>query len=200
MYLLRPNPGGPLFVHRASGSGLERDGLWLIAVGALLIVIALLVGGHQGGLGGRPVGRQGTRRDRMVYAVTAAGACLVAVGSIIVAVKAFPAWWVVVVTVAGGGLAVWLFAAWRLRVDSGSSRDDVRSGLETYDEDIGPIPGYVEEHEWDLKRYGRQTHWGWCLANAFTSEANALSDAEAHFGRRPSQPQPPQRDPSQPEP
>jgi hypothetical protein len=29
----------------------------------------------------------------------------------------------------------------------------------------GQFRGYVEEHEWDLKRHGRQTHWGWCLAN-----------------------------------
>jgi hypothetical protein len=50
----------------------------------------------------------------------------------------------------------------------------VRSGLETNDEDIVLIPGYVEEHEWDLKRYGRQPHWCWCLANAFTSEAKAI--------------------------
>lgn len=186
--LFGPRPGGPIFLHHASGSGLARDGLWLVAVGALLIVMAILVGGHQGGLGGRPVGRQGTRRDRMVYAVTAVGACLVAVGSVIVAVKAFPTWWVVVVTVASAGLAVWVFAAWRLRVDSGRSRDEVRSGLETYDEAIGAIPGFVEEHEWDLRRYGRQTHWGWCLANAFASTTTALGDAEAHFGPRPTQP------------
>jgi hypothetical protein len=56
----------------------------------------------------------------------------VAVGSVIVAVKAFPAWWVVIVTVAGGGLAVWLFSAWRLRVDSRNGRDDARRGLDEF--------------------------------------------------------------------
>jgi hypothetical protein len=124
----------------------RKRGLWFIAVGTMLIVIAVLLGGHAGGLSTRPVGSPGTQRDRLVYAGTAAGACLVAVGSGIVAVKAFPLLWVAGVSVAGAALAVWLFAAWRLRVDSRNGRDDVRRGPNP--PALWSMPGYVEEREW----------------------------------------------------
>jgi hypothetical protein len=204
MYFGRPIPRGfHLLAHGSSQvSGLESDGLWFIAVGALLIVVAVLLGGHPGGLGSRPLGRQGTPRDRLVYAWTAAGACLVAVGSVIVAVKAFPALWVVAVTVVGAALAVWLFAAWRLRVDSRNGRDDAQHGLDDYP-NLRSVPGFVEESEWNIKRYERQMTWRWYLTNPFRSEASARADAEAHLGPRPSRPQPPQPEPpkrEQPEP
>ena len=200
VYFVRPSPfGSPFLVHGSSQvSGLESDGLWFIAIGALLIVVAVLLGGHPGGLGTRPLGRQGTRSDRLVYAGTAAGACLVAVGSVIVAVKAFPSLWVVGVTVMGAALAVWLFAAWRLRVDSRNGRDDARRGLDEFP-NLRSLPGWVEGKDWDIRRYERQMSWRWYLTNPLRSEASARADAEAHFGPRPSQPQPPQPDLPQPE-
>src|SRR5690348_5184604 len=57
----------------AEASGLDRDGLWFIGVGALVVAVAFLWQGPLAGLSGRPVGRGGTRRDRLLYAVGGTG-------------------------------------------------------------------------------------------------------------------------------
>jgi hypothetical protein len=175
-------------------SGIDRDALWLIAVGALLIAVSALFGGHLGGLTGRPVGRAGKREDRLVYAVGFAGAVLVAVGSVIAAVKAFPAVWIAVLTVVGSGLMFWFVAAWRLLVDSSRSLADTRLSIDSQMELEAPESVKAEfeadrqarlaEYEWDARRYERQMTWRWCLRHAFSSENRARGDAESALGTR----------------
>jgi len=159
-------------------SNIERAGLWLVAVGAFLVAVSFLWQGSLGGLGGRPVGRGGTRNDRAVYAVGLCSALLVAAGSVIVAVTAFPPLWVAAATVGGVLVAVWLFAAWRLRVDSRKNRDEVRRAAE-------PASALAEGWRWDARRYDRQREWRRCLKNPFISEESARQQAGEAFGPRP---------------
>jgi hypothetical protein len=92
--------------------GLERDGLWLIAVGALVVGASLFLQGPPHGPSGRPQGAISTGRDRFIFACGVAGAFLVALGSLLVMVAAFPKLWVVAASIVGVAIAV--YASWRL--------------------------------------------------------------------------------------
>jgi MFS family permease len=191
MAFMNVNPTGParvLFITPHAGHpGLESAGLWLIAIGAVIAVVGLLVGGHLAGLSGRPVGPVGRRNDRVAYAGAAAGAVLVAAGSILVAIKNVPAWWVILLTAAGAGALFWAFAAWRLRVD----HQNAAAGAQESVEDTRSNPNLPTESplvagwNWDAERYLQQVSWRWCLAHAFASEARARVDAERELGPRP---------------
>jgi len=80
---------------------LGGDGLWLIAVGAILLMVQVVMAGPQTGLSGRWVGPHSKPLDRAVYAIAAAGATLVAFGSILVAIASFPRWYVWAITAIG---------------------------------------------------------------------------------------------------
>jgi hypothetical protein len=162
----------------AEVSTAERDGLWLIGVGAFLAAVSLLRQGSSGGLGGRPGGPAGTRADRIAFAIGLTGALSVALGSIDVAVEALPSLGLVVLTTVIAVVLIWLFAALRLHVDSRKNRDVSRRGAASGS-------ALAPEREWDVKRYERHMHWRWCLANPFVSEAAAQRQAVEEFGKRP---------------
>jgi len=168
-------------VAAAELSDFERAGLWFIALGAFLVAASFLWQGSLGGLSGRPVGPGGTRADRVVYAIGLSGALLVAGGSIIVAVAALPALWVVAATVVGVVIAVWLFAARRLRIDSRKNRDNARRAVGA----SGAHPGLAARRDWEVLRYERQMQWRRCLTNPFISDKRAREQAVEAFGERP---------------
>jgi hypothetical protein len=160
-------------------SQLQRVGLWLIAVGAFLVAASYLWQGSAGGLGGRPVGPSGTRSDRITHAIGLAGAMFVLVGSGIAGVEASPMVWVVLVSVVSAVGAVWLFAAYRLRVDSRKNRHQAAKGASSRDSP------FALGAAWDVQRYERQMNWKWCLKHAFISGAKAEREAVAEIGKRP---------------
>ena len=162
----------------AAASTAERDGLWLIGVGAFFVAASLLSQGSAGGLSGRPGGLGGTRSDRIAFSVGLTGALLVAIGSLDVAVEAFPDLLVVAATVGISALIIWLFAAFRLRADCRKNRDDARRGAES---DSPLAPG----RRWDAERYQRQMEWRRCLTNPFVGDEAAHRRAAEALGERP---------------
>lgn len=161
-----------------AASAAEGTGLWLIGVGALLVAVSFLWQGSAPGLSGRPVGPAGTRNDRVVHAVGLTGALLVAAGSVVVALDAFPEPAVVLGTVVGAPIAVWLFAALRLRIDNKRRLVAARRGAQ----ESSPLaPGW----RWDAKRFEGELSWRRCLRNPFISDEAAQRRAVARLGERP---------------
>lgn len=156
----------------------EGTGLWLIGVGALLVAVAFLWQGSAAGLSGRPGGPAGTRTDRVVHAVGLTGALLVAAGSVVVAIDAFPEPAVVLATVVGAAIAVWLFAALRLRIDNKRRLVAARQGAQ------GNSP-LARGWQWDAERFEREMSWRRCLRNPFISDDAAHRQAVAALGERP---------------
>jgi hypothetical protein len=157
---------------------LQRLGVWFIAVGAFLVAASFLWTGAATGLSGRPVGPVGRSADRLAYSVGLAGALMVACGSMVAAAATFPKVWVALLTVAGATVAVWLFAAWRLRTDSRKCRDSVCKGV------TGNSP-LDEGRRWDSHRYQMQMDFRWCLKHPFISDAKAEKHAVNTLGDRP---------------
>ena len=164
-------------------TGIGRDALWLIAVGALLIAVSVLAGGHVGGLSGRPIGRAGRRSDRVLYALGFTGAAIVAIGSFLAAAAAFPAKGMFAGSIVGAVATWWIVSAWRLRIDGQRSLEDSESmgtGLvASTNQDVS------NQLDWDVRRYQRQQSWRWCIRHAFSSESSALAEAERALGQRP---------------
>jgi uncharacterized membrane protein YphA (DoxX/SURF4 family) len=88
---------------------LQSDGLWLLAVGALLIVAALLAAGPPAGLDGMKQG-VGRANERVAWALSLAAAVCVIVGSALLLVGNFPTDWVLWVSLVG--VVTLLIAGW----------------------------------------------------------------------------------------
>jgi hypothetical protein len=159
-------------------SGLERDGLWLIGIGAAVVAAAVLIGGHVGGLSGRPFTQRGLRNDRIAHASATAGGALVALGSIFVALKHLPSTAVLVGVVIWIPATVWLLAAWRLRV--GTQRDLAQSRA-----DQSQYPKQAAGIAWDIRTYEHQVQWRYCVRHALDADDALGRDAERLFGKRP---------------
>ena len=159
-------------------SGIDRAGIWLIAIGAFLVALAFLWQGVTGGLSGRPVGPIGTRRDRVLYSIGLTGALLVGVGSVIAAIQAWPALGVVIGSIAAVAAAVWLFAACRLHIDNRKTHKSLSDAQ-------ARNSSQAEAWAWDARRYSHQMQWRWCLTHPFVSEADAKAKAVEQFGERP---------------
>jgi hypothetical protein len=89
-----------------SAEELTSDGVWLIGVGALLVMIHVLRAGPQRGLEGIRMAGSSTG-DRVFFAIGGTGALLVAVSSLLVAVADRPRALVIFLT-AAGAVAAWL--------------------------------------------------------------------------------------------
>jgi hypothetical protein len=97
---------------------LERDGLWLIAVGALIVGGSLFAQGPLRGPSGRPQGAVSDARDRFLFACAVSGALLVALGSFLVVVAAMPDVWIVVASFVGVVGAVYAIGVRQVRRDT----------------------------------------------------------------------------------
>jgi hypothetical protein len=157
-------------------SGLERDGLWLIGIGAAVVAAAVLIGGHVGGLSGRPFTQRGLRPDRLVYAGATAGGTLVAVGSIFVALKHLPSTAVLVGVVIWIPLAIWLLAAWRLRIGTQRDLTQAHANLTQY-------PAQAAGIAWDIRTYEHQVRWTYCIRHAFDADVALRLDAERLYAK-----------------
>ena len=71
---------------------LESDGLFLVGVGALVIVVAQLIWGAPRGLDGTQMS-QGRRAERLGWTLNAVGAAFVAAGSALILVGNWPSLW-----------------------------------------------------------------------------------------------------------
>jgi hypothetical protein len=137
---------------------LERDGLWLIAVGALIVGLSLFVQGPQRGLTGRPVGAVSTHRDRFLFAAGVSGALLVALGSVLVMIGTFPDLWVVIASLVGVAIAVCAIGVW-----------EVRRGTRRQLADAQRMTGSDAYRDWHLRCAQRQARWRWWLRHPFLS-------------------------------
>jgi hypothetical protein len=114
----------------------------------------------------------------VAYSIGLAGALMVAGGSTVAAIATFPKAWVALLTVAGAAIAVWLFAAWRLRIDSRKCRDRACKAI------TGDSP-LDDGRRWDSRRYQIQMDFRWCLKRPFISDAKAKERAVNTLGDRP---------------
>lgn len=78
---------------------LESDGLWLLALGALILIGALIAAGPPRGLNGMRMG-EGRPGERLAWSLNIAGAASVVTGSTLVLIGNFPTNWVLGVSVA----------------------------------------------------------------------------------------------------
>lgn len=162
------------------GSQLTRDGVWLIALGGILVAAGVLIGGHLAGLSTRPLGAAGRRSDRLAFALTAVGALLVAAGGAVAGVQETPDGWVIVVTCVAFTVAFYVVAAWRLRVDMDRGRKMARNHLE--DPRLG---AQADRLRWDERYYHHRRRWVHCFSYAFKSDTAGDAAARADLGEPP---------------
>ena len=77
---------------------LQSDGLWLLALGALLVVAALVAAGPPRGLDGTRMA-EGRPNERIAWSLNVAGASSIVAGSILLLIGNFPTDWVLWVSV-----------------------------------------------------------------------------------------------------
>jgi len=104
-----------------SSEVLERDGLFLIGVGAVVIVVAQFIWGSPRGLDGTPMG-VGRPAERLGWTLNVVGAALVAGGSILVLIGNWPSFWFYISMAAGLVLATAAGYSWTGRGKDSSSR------------------------------------------------------------------------------
>ena len=98
-------------VAAVSSEVLERDGLFLVGVGAVVIVVAQLIWGAPRGLDRTPMG-VGRPSERFGWTLNAVGAALVAGGSALIVIGNWPSFWFSISVAAGlvllTGVGYWL--------------------------------------------------------------------------------------------
>lgn len=72
---------------------LQSDGLWLLSLGALILVAALVAGGPPRGMDGTPMA-SGRPNERLAWALNTAGASSAVAGSVLLLIGNFPTRWV----------------------------------------------------------------------------------------------------------
>src|SRR4051812_18731192 len=87
----------------------EQDGLFLVGVGAVVVVLAQLIWGAPRGLDGMRMA-VGRPRERLGWALSVVGAFLLAVGSVLVAIGNWPHLWLLLAT--AGAIIVLTLAGW----------------------------------------------------------------------------------------
>lgn len=95
---------------------LQSDGLWMLALGALLLIAALIAAGPPRGLDGTRM-EEGRPSDRLAWSLNIAGATSVVAGSTLVLIDDFPTNWVLWVSLAAVGLIVvigWIVSGRRI--------------------------------------------------------------------------------------
>jgi hypothetical protein len=155
----------------------ERDGLWLIAVGAASSAVQVAVQGPLAGLSGRPVGGVSTPRDRIAFAFGFVGALLVGSGSALVAFAHLPRWWVALSAAAGALVVFYLFAAWRLWLDCRRLLHESRQALARNVNDAAL--------QWNVSCSERRASLWWCLRRPFISWSASEHDCVNALGPRP---------------
>lgn len=139
----------------------ETLSVWLIGAGALTIVLGLVFASERAYEGVSMRGPFSTRDKRLRFAVEAAGATLVAAGSILLAATSSPSAWLLLIPVAAYALAH-LLAAWKLG-QYWRFRSDEASRAAAGDD--------ANELQRDLAVCASScASWGWCLRHPFNDE------------------------------
>jgi hypothetical protein len=128
-------------------------GVWLIGLGSLVIFAGLVVSSERPYVGRSYRGPFNTRRDRLRFAIEGAGAGLVAMGSVLLAIEDLPSPWLLLV-VPGTYLMVHVLTAWKLR--------------QYWQYQLAAAqPGGAPSTQLDMATFGT---WRWCLTHPFNDE------------------------------
>jgi hypothetical protein len=98
---------------------MQSDGLWLLALGALILVAALIAAGPPRGLDGTRMAG-GRPNERLAWALNIAGAASVVTGSALLLIGNFPTNWVLWVSLAA--VVVILGIGWLISAHSFARR------------------------------------------------------------------------------
>jgi hypothetical protein len=137
---------------------LTTTGVWLIGIGSLVIFVGLIAGSEKPYEGMTFRGPFNTRAQRLPFAVEGAGACLVAVGSVLLAIDNPPSIWLLLV-VPVAYLVVHTLTAWKLHQYWSKRLEKAQDGPKDT-----PL-----ERQW-LTCISTCASWRWCLAHPFNDE------------------------------
>lgn len=132
-------------------------GVWLIGLGSLVIFAGLVLSSERPYTGRSYRGPFNTRRDRLRFAVEGAGAGLVAVGSVLLAIEHLPSPWLFS-AVPGTCLMVYGLTAWKLR----------QYWQYRLAADPSTQPGGTPSSQLAMATFGT---WRWCLTHPFNDES-----------------------------
>lgn len=144
---------------------IATDGLWLIGLGAFLVVLVALIP--------RPPrlhlqfrGQGDERVDRVSTSVTTAGLLATAAGSVLVAVGSTPSAWFMIATIIAVVLSTWLLIARQVRALWMARRDEAAMKLKENQD--------LEREAWELQAATLLARWRWALSHPLT-RSNAIN-------------------------
>jgi hypothetical protein len=161
-------------------SAIATDGLWLIGVGAFLVVTVALstqpprLHLQFGGLGDR-------RRDRLTSSIATTGLLATSAGSILVAIGDTPSAWFLAGALGTTVLIMWLLMARQLRLLWLARRGDVALRLRDNQD--------LAREAWELEASIILSDWRWALRHPLTS-ASAVGWPMAFLASRIGEPPP----------
>lgn len=137
---------------------LTTTGLWLIGAGSLIIFVGLIAGSEQPYEGMTFRGPYNTRSQRLPFAVEGSGACLVAIGSVLLAVHNPPSLWLLL-AVPVAYLLVHVLSAWKLHQYWLRRLEKAKEGPKNE----------ALQRQW-LACSTTCASWRWCLTHPFNDE------------------------------
>jgi len=141
--------------------GWSQAGLWLIGFGALVVVVAVVMSAPRPTDAGlRFSGPLVGQRERLFFALEAAGLLAVAVGGIIVAIVEFTEWWFAGASVIGLLIVAYVLMVWKQHQYRVSR---LREESETQWTD-------PEQLKWSQTCLHRCSTWGWSLRHPYTDD------------------------------
>ena len=144
---------------------LTEIGLWLIGVGSLAVVIAIVFGAERPEDGGAPfMGPLTSTRERLVFAAEGAGLAHAAVGALFVAICEFPEWWVALVSAVSIVALTYALLVWKQYQHRRSRLEDSRR-----DAMARPEPD-DSELAWQEQCLERCATLRWALAHPFADK------------------------------
>lgn len=150
------------------------DGLWLIGVGAFVVVLVALVP-RPPRLNLRFGGQGDERTDRVASSATATGLLATAAGSVLVAIGSAPSVRFIVTVVAALGLLMWLLLARQVRGLWLVRRAEAAVKLKENQD--------LKREAWELEATAILARWRWALSHPLTN-SNAYSWPAEYLRRR----------------
>lgn len=135
--------------------------VWLIGVGALVIFLGLVVGSQRPYEGVSFSGPYATRADRLRFGVEASGACLVAAGSVLLAINEPPPFWLAALVPVLYSL-VHVLTAWKLRQYWRYRQEEAERAVKA--------DAATSHERWQAAVAAACATWRWCLTHPYNSE------------------------------